>query len=67
MTTAYGKGKTLLTGALSYSTVVFSTLLGIAMFGDVLPAWSWVGIACIIGSGVLAIQFAPGKSAAAEE
>jgi drug/metabolite transporter (DMT)-like permease len=59
MTRAYGKGKTLVAAALSYSSIVFSSLIGIVVLGDVLPLLSWVGIALIIGAGILAVQLAP--------
>ncbi|MEP7206550.1 MAG: DMT family transporter [Casimicrobiaceae bacterium] len=59
MTRAYGKGKAMVTAALSYSSIVFSSLLGIAVWGDVLPVAAWLGIALIIGAGILAVQLAP--------
>lgn len=59
MTRAYGKGKTLVSAALSYSSIVFSSLIGIAVLGDVLPAIAWLGIALIVAAGILAVQLAP--------
>lgn len=69
LTRAYGKGKTLVTGALSYSTVVFSCLLGVIFFADLLTFSSWVGIALIVVAGIVAIRFAPSRQpiAATEE
>jgi S-adenosylmethionine uptake transporter len=60
MTRAYGKGRTLVTAALSYSGIVFSSVLGIALFGDVLPWPAWLGIALIVGAGIIAVQLTPG-------
>ncbi len=59
MTRAYGKGRALVSAALSYSSIVFSSLLGILVWGDVLPLASWAGIALIIGAGIIAVQLAP--------
>lgn len=59
MTRAYGKGKTLVSAALSYSSIVFSSLIGILLLGDVLTLISWIGIALIIAAGILAVQLAP--------
>lgn len=60
MTRAYGKGRTLVTAALSYSGIVFSSALGIVVFGDVLPWLAWLGIALIVGAGIIAVQITPG-------
>lgn len=56
MTRAYGKGRTLVTAALSYSGIVFSSALGIAVFGEVLPLLAWIGIALIVVAGIIAVQ-----------
>jgi drug/metabolite transporter (DMT)-like permease len=56
MTRAYHTGNTLVVGAFSYSTVVFSTLFGIALWGEHLEAASWAGMALIIGGGVLSLR-----------
>ena len=66
MTRAYGKGRTLVTAALSYSGIVFSSALGIALFGDVLPLAAWIGMGLIVAAGIIAVQLQPGaqKSAA---
>lgn len=53
MTRAYRKGKSLVVASLAYLTVVFSTLFGVAIWGDALPAASYLGIAAIIACGVL--------------
>jgi drug/metabolite transporter (DMT)-like permease len=59
MTHAYGKGKTLVSASLSYSSIVFSSLIGMLVLGDVLSLVSWIGIALIIAAGILAVQLAP--------
>ena len=42
MTRAYTRGKTLLSAALAYSTVIFSSLAGVLFWGEVLHATSMV-------------------------
>ena len=54
MTRAYCYGKTLLSAALSYSTVIFATLIGVFAFGDSLDPLSLTGIAVVIASGIVA-------------
>jgi S-adenosylmethionine uptake transporter len=60
MTRAYGKGRALVTAALSYSGIVFSALLGLAIGHTPLPALAWMGIALIILAGIIAVQLQPG-------
>ncbi|MGB4912237.1 MAG: DMT family transporter [Candidatus Dechloromonas phosphoritropha] len=57
MTRAYTRGKTLLSAALAYSTVIFSSLAGVLFWGEVLHATSWLAIALIILSGIAATHF----------
>lgn len=64
MTRAYGKGSAHVSAALSYSSIVFSSLLGIMVWGDVLPLVAWLGIALIIAAGILAVRLAPVTPAA---
>jgi drug/metabolite transporter (DMT)-like permease len=61
MTRAYGKGSTLVSAALSYSGIVFSSVLGIALLGDVLPLPAWLGMGLIIAAGIIAVQLQPGS------
>jgi drug/metabolite transporter (DMT)-like permease len=56
LTRAYRTGNTLVVGALSYSTVVFASILGIAVWGDWLPLASWLGIGIIVVGGVIATR-----------
>jgi S-adenosylmethionine uptake transporter len=60
MTRAYGKGKTLVTAALSYSGIVFSSIIGIAFLGDTVGWASWLGMALIVAAGTIAVQLRPG-------
>jgi len=59
MTRAYRKGEPLVAGSLAYSTVVLASLFGIVLWGEVLPAESWLGIALIILSGIISVRFGP--------
>ncbi len=61
MTRAYGQGSTLVTAALSYSGIVFSSAIGIAWFGDLLSWPAWIGIALIVAAGILAVQLRPDR------
>jgi S-adenosylmethionine uptake transporter len=65
MTRAYGAGRTLLTANLQYSAIVFATLIGVVFFADRIPLIGWIGIATIIGSGVLATLITARAAAAA--
>lgn len=64
MTRAYRVGKTLVVGSLAYSTVVFASLWGILLWQEILSLTSWLGIALIILSGVLASRATPRLPAA---
>ncbi|HJD45021.1 MAG TPA: DMT family transporter [Candidatus Paenalcaligenes intestinipullorum] len=55
MTRAFGAGSTLLTAALQYTTIVFAALLGWLFWEDLPPSLAWLGIAMIIGSGMLSL------------
>ena len=57
MTRAYTRGKTLLSAALAYSTVIFSSFFGVLFWGEVLDASAWFAIALIILSGIAATHF----------
>ena len=57
MTRAYTRGKTLMSAALAYSTVIFSSLLGVFFWGEVLDASAWLAIGLIILSGIAATHF----------
>jgi len=53
MTRAYRYGKTVVSANLSYSTVIFSSLFGVALWNERLPWTSIAAIVIIIASGVL--------------
>lgn len=57
MTRAYSRGKTLMSAALAYSTVIFSSLFGMLLWGEVLDASAWAAIGLIILSGIAATHF----------
>lgn len=59
MTRAYLVGKTLVVGSLAYSTIVFASLFGMVAWHEVLPLTSWLGMACIIASGMLSLRLIP--------
>jgi S-adenosylmethionine uptake transporter len=54
MTRAYSRGATLLVACLQYSGIVFSVLLGWALFDERLNALGWLGVASVIAAGVAA-------------
>jgi drug/metabolite transporter (DMT)-like permease len=57
MTRAYMRGKTLLSAALAYSTVIFSSLFGVLLWGEVLDAAAWFAIGLIVLSGIAATHY----------
>lgn len=56
LTRAYRTGKVLVVGALAYSTVVFASLWGILIWGELLSLTSWVGVGLIIAGGLLSLR-----------
>ena len=54
MTAAYKRGRTLASASLAYSTVVFSSALGVMLWDESLPWLAWGGIALIVISGLVA-------------
>ena len=57
MTRAFTRGKTLMSAALAYSTVIFSSLFGILLWHEHLALSSWLAIGLIVASGVAATHF----------
>jgi len=64
MTRAYGKGSTLVTATLSYSAIVFSSLLGVLLLDERLAPLAWVGMAVIVGAGIMATRLLPRRARA---
>ncbi|MGM7652945.1 DMT family transporter [Serratia marcescens] len=56
MTRAYGGGNAVIVSILSYSTIIFSTLLGYLIFGEQLSYIAAAGMALIVLSGALAVR-----------
>ena len=50
---AFSLGHPLMNASLSYLTVVFSSLVGIPLWGDMLSPISWLGMAIIIAAGIV--------------
>ncbi|MER2527032.1 MAG: DMT family transporter [Candidatus Competibacter denitrificans] len=63
MTRAYKEGQVLIVGSLSYSTVAFTSLLGILLWNEWLAPSEWIGLALIVASGVIATVGSQQKSA----
>jgi len=64
MTRAYRLGKTLVTANLQYTGIVFSSIWGILIWGDVLDWMGWIGISIILASGLAATYYNSRKAAA---
>lgn len=55
LTRAFGLGSALLTAALQYTTIVFSAVIALFIWGD-MPDWvAWAGMALVVASGMLSI------------
>jgi drug/metabolite transporter (DMT)-like permease len=59
MTRAFGQGRTMVSATLSFSGIVFSSLFGMWIWGDVLTWSSWAGMLIIAAAGVIAVQWPP--------
>lgn len=67
MTRAYRLGNALLTANLQYTGIVFSSLWGIAIWGEALDMPGWFGIALIMASGVAATFYNVRNAAASKQ
>ncbi len=67
LTRAYTLGNALVTANLQYTGILFSSTLGWLLFGDVLDAMGWLGIALIVASGVVATIYRARSSSALQE
>jgi len=56
LTRAYHRGRTLTVGSLAYTTVGFSALYGVLLFGERLPLLAWIGMAVVAVAGVWAVR-----------
>ena len=56
LTRAYHRGRTLTVGSLAYTTVGFSALYGVLLFGERLPWLAWTGMAVVAAAGVWAVR-----------
>jgi len=56
LTRAYHRGRTLTVGALAYTTVGFSAIYGVVLFGERLSWMAWLGMALVVAAGVLAVR-----------
>ena len=54
MTRAYSHGATLVVASMQYSGIVFASIFSLTLFGDHITLMGWIGIAVIVGSGILA-------------
>lgn len=66
MTRAYRRGRTLVAASLAYSTVIFSSLFGALLWGDILTVGAWLAIVLIVVSGILATRHSQANPAAQE-
>jgi drug/metabolite transporter (DMT)-like permease len=56
MTRAYSAGNTLVSGALSYSTIVYATVFTVVIWDEKLSPLAWIGMVVIVASGLLALR-----------
>ncbi len=59
LTRAYRLGHTQVMSTLSYGTIAFGSLFGLVLWNESLPPSGWMGIALIVGSGVLSLRLSP--------
>lgn len=67
MTRAYRLGNTLVVANLQYAGIVFSSIWGVLVFGDVFAWTSWLGIALIVSSGIAATFYNQRKNQREQE
>ncbi|MHB8786348.1 MAG: DMT family transporter [Thauera sp.] len=53
MTRSYRYGRTVVWANLSYATVVFASLFGVLLWGEIMPPSAWLAIALIIAGAIL--------------
>jgi S-adenosylmethionine uptake transporter len=64
MTRAYRVGKVLVVANLQYMGIVFSSVWGVALWGDRFDWHVWLGIAVILASGIAATFYNTRSTAA---
>ncbi len=57
LTRAFSRGNLVLSGALQYTVILFSTLMGVFIFGDSVSAMVVIGMVMIVVAGILASIF----------
>lgn len=57
LTRAFSRGNLVLSGALQYTVILFSTLMGVFIFGDSVCAMVVIGMVMIVVAGILASIF----------
>lgn len=64
LTHAYKHGRALAAAGLSYSTVLFSSVLALILWGELLPWLAYAGMLCIVIAGIMAMSFSasPGRA-----
>lgn len=67
MTRAYAQGSTLVNASLQYLGIVHAGLLGAWLFGETLGWDALLGMALIVGSGMVAARLKPNRQAAMSE
>ncbi len=53
MTRSYRYGRTVVSANLSYATVVFASLFGMLLWGEIMPPSAWLAIALIIAGAIV--------------
>ena len=56
LTRAYHRGRTLTVGSLAYTTVGFSAIYGVLLFGETLPLAAWAGMVVVAAAGIWAVR-----------
>jgi drug/metabolite transporter (DMT)-like permease len=62
LTKAYQGGQTIVTGAFNYSTILFASLFGIVLWGEILSPMAWTGMAILVGSGVVMVRLSSSRT-----
>ncbi|MBI5331400.1 MAG: DMT family transporter [Betaproteobacteria bacterium] len=63
MTRAYRTGQTAVVASFAFSTVLFSSILDVLLWGRTLPILAWCGVAVTVASGIWAVRLNNGDKA----